>query len=288
VKLTQKVLIDYGGKKSIYSVPHSVLRADLLFYNRTMLQEQKIDPPRTIAELLAACEKLKRAGIPAFAVSFERVSLGAMFNGLAQGVLGPELYAQWADGKFGSDSSVLTEPVNVFGTVLENYTKNTGVTIYDLSASAKLLVGGEVAMYYDGSWSAGSLQQLGWVYGPDFGAIVPPGASGLFQFFLSIFAMPAEAPHPDIAKDYLRVIATPEAEIASSTILGGIPPRTDVDQRKLSPFVRDNLKAYENAKVFETPIVRPEWGPAYVQFANDHDKAKLLKAFSDFPPIPQP
>ena len=74
-----------------------------LWYNRDLLASKGIEPPRTFAELLGACAKLKEAGVTPLSLGNRNVWPGAFyFIYLAAREGGADLFLNAAAGKAGA------------------------------------------------------------------------------------------------------------------------------------------------------------------------------------------
>jgi glucose/mannose transport system substrate-binding protein len=233
-----------------------VHRNDSFLYNKQIFDAQGIAPPTTVDEFMAACAKLKTAGITPVAMTFQGWALRIMFDEVLAGILGAQGYADFLN------SGAVTSKVDS----------------YDWSAAAAAVHDGKAAMYMHGDWAKGYVTALGWTPGVDFGVSGPPGAPDLFIYGADMFGLPAAAPHPDTARHFLEMVASKDGQVAFNRQKGSTPMRTDVRDQLDEPgkLALDNLM---NAKVLMKGHANASWDPAFDSYAKDGDKAALLQVY---------
>ncbi|HXK16208.1 MAG TPA: ABC transporter substrate-binding protein [Polyangiaceae bacterium] len=275
--------------KHHYGVVTGVHRNNSFIYNQQIFDAQKLDPPTTIDEFMAVSAKLKEAGIMPVASDYDTWVLRIMFDEFLAGELGAQGFADFINGKTAAtDPDVqagITAAIDVFDTVITDYIDVTASQDkdYDWSSAARDLHDGNAAMLFHGDWAKGFLVHLGWTPGPDFGVLGPPGASDLFVYGADMFFLPATAPHQELGKNFLGVVASPEGQVAFNKYKGATPMRTDV-RDQLDSAGQLSLDGLINAKVLMPGHANDGWDKGIETFAVDHDKAALLKVYTDTPP----
>jgi len=235
-------LISQG--ENIYSVPVNIHRANVLWYNPTVLEDNGIEPPTTWDEFFAAADKLDAAGVIPLAMG-EQWTAMHLFETVLLGSLGAEKYnALWVAGGDWSNADV-TAAIETFDKVLE-YTNDDATSLTWQDAS-KLVADGQAAMNIMGDWADGYFSgtaeggNLGLVPGEGYGWAPVPGTDGVFQFLSDSFTLPKNAPHPETAKAWLTVAGSKEGQEAFNPVKGSICARTDCDRELFNVYLKSAI-----------------------------------------------
>ena len=273
-----------------YGVVTGVHRNNAFIYNKTIFDAQKLDPPTSIEEFLAVSAQLKEAGIMPVASDFDTWVLRILFDEILAGTMGAEGFDKFIKGTTlaADDTEVqaqLASAIDTFDMVLTDYVDvdRSTATDYDWSSAAQDLYDGKAAMLFHGDWAKGFLVHLGWTPGVDFGVLGPPGASDLFVYGADMFGLPTAAPHPELGKDFLKIVASPEGQVAFNAYKGSTPMRADVREMLDEPG-KLSLDGLMNAKVLMPGHGNADWEAGIEAFAVDHDKEALLQVYIDTPP----
>ena len=280
-----EILRDVTREGHIYAMPVNVHREDTLFYNRRIFAAHHLAVPATVPDFLAACRRLKAAGIIPVAAANEGWILRIMFNSLALGVMGIDRYQDYFMGWHSADASGLPQAIDVFAEVLENYVNpDSGDEGFGWTNAAQAVFNGDAAMFLHGDWAKGYFVQLGWSGETDFGVATAPGATGMFLYGVDAFALAAGAHNEAGARSFLATVASPEGQVAFNRIKGSSPIRPDVPRGELDLLGRETLADLEHARIRMLVRSRPIWEDALAAFSRDHNRQKLLRAFLDNPP----
>jgi glucose/mannose transport system substrate-binding protein len=294
--------ITVGG--SVYAMPVNVHRSHTLYLNKQIFAANHLDPATaldTVDHFLATCQTLKAAGVTPLATAYQGWIQRMMFNEIAIGVMGPQAFLDYFANRTRPDAdsgipapATLSDAVDKYDQALTAYAYQPAPladggpnTTFGWTDAADLLHGGNAAMYMHGNWVTGYMIQLGWTPGVDFDAVTSPGSQGLFAYDLDTFAMPVGAPNPTDTPGFLTTIASPEGQVRFAKLKGSSPMRLDIP---LDMFGTDTVSksAYDDLVKASIRHLMPSldaWDNAFGQFPFDHDKAALLKAFADNPPL---
>jgi glucose/mannose transport system substrate-binding protein len=248
--VVKEVLDNVSQDGHVYSMPVNIHRENSLFYNMKIFKQHDIAAPKTIDELLAACQKLKAAGVTPFAVSPQSWILGKMWEGLAEGTMTPQKFVDYYTGSGPTDEAALRHAMDVYASIVMDYSN-----IHDIDESfgwaeaTEALRKGEAAMFLHGDWAKGYLTQYGATPGVDFGVVAAPGASDLFVYGVDVFVIPLGAKHRDAAFDFLTTVASPDAQADFNKLKGSTPIRLDVTESKLDVVGKEVLADFRNAKM---------------------------------------
>ncbi len=178
-------LISQDG--NIYSVPVNIHRANVLWYNPSVLEENGVEVPTTLDEWFAAMDTLKEAGMDAPLAMGEQWTAMHLFETILLATLGPDKYTQLWNGELGWDSDELTP-------ALENYKKvltyiNSDASALSWQDASQLVVNGDAAFNVMGDWAEGFYKELGLEPREGFGWAPVPGTGGTFQFLSDSFVL---------------------------------------------------------------------------------------------------
>lgn len=156
----------YDGAQ--YCVPLNVAYW-VMYYNVSVFEENDITPPTTWAELVAASDTLKAAGVTPFYQTNSLFSF-AWFQTILAGQ-DPEAYEGLSDGSVQYTDPAVVHAMETWGEMMrDDYFSDPGVA----TEPSVMLQNGDVAMLNFGSFMTGQLTQLGMEEGTDYGTFVIP------------------------------------------------------------------------------------------------------------------
>jgi glucose/mannose transport system substrate-binding protein len=272
-----------------YGVVAGVHRNNAFIYNKQIFDDNGLQPPTTIDEFLEVSAALKEAGITPVASDFDTWVLRILFDEILAGTMTAHGLDDFIKGKaLASDPDVqadIAAAIDTFDTIITDYVdvEKSTAKDYEWSSAAQDLYDGNAAMLFHGDWAKGYLVHLGWTPCVDFGVLGPPGASDLFVYGADMFFLPATAPHPQLGKDFLAVVASQAGQVAFNGYKGATPMRTDVRDELDEPG-KLSLDGLMGAKVLMPGHANDGWDMGIEAFAKDHDREALLQVYIDTPP----
>lgn len=151
----------YNNQK--YAIPVTQHFA-AFFYNKKIFKDNVITPPKTWAEFIAVCKKLKRKGIAPIALgSRERWPAQFWFDYILLRTAGPDYRHRLMTHKASYNDPEVINAFSIWKDVLDQgyFIKNPNV--FDWAAAAKKVYHGEAAMTLMGTWIIGFFDnKLGW------------------------------------------------------------------------------------------------------------------------------
>jgi multiple sugar transport system substrate-binding protein len=212
------------GKK--WGVPYTYYQWGI-YYRADIFKEKGIEPPKTWAELVAACAKLKAAGIVPFAIGTKALwPTGGWFDYMNLRVNGFQFHMDLTSGKIPfTDPRVqavfdkwdeLIKP----GYFIENH------AALDWQDAIPQFVQGKAAMYLIGNFAvapmtSGGLKedQIGFLQFPEITAGLPKAEDAPTD----TFHIPSGAKNKTDAKKFLAFLALPETQTKLNVVLGQLP-----------------------------------------------------------------
>ncbi len=230
-------LISDGG--NIYSVPVNIHRANVMWYNPKVLEDNGVTVPVSMDDFFAALEKLKAAGIETPLALGEQWTVMHLFETILLGSLSPDAYNQlWSGEKSWADADV-TAAIENFKKVL-TYTNSDSASL-SWQDAAQLVVDGDAAFNIMGDWAEGFFKELGKEPMVEFGWTPVPGTGGTFQFLSDSFVLPVGAPHRDNAIAWLSLAGSKEGQDAFNPVKGSIPARSDGDKSLYDVYLQSAM-----------------------------------------------
>ncbi|WP_159715236.1 ABC transporter substrate-binding protein [Geminicoccus flavidas] len=224
--LTEAITRD--GK--VYAIPVNIHGINWLWYNKKLFEEHGIAEPTSWADVAAAGEKLKAAGLIGLAQGGQPWQERSLFNAMLVGDGGTDLYYRiYRDG---DQEAVRSDG---FRKVAELFKQLQGLTDAgspgrNWNDATAMVLTSKAGMQVIGDWAKGEFTAAGQVADQDYGcAIVGQGGylmgGDVFVFPVVDGASSANETQATLAE----VMFAPETQIAFNTIKGSVPSRLDVD-----------------------------------------------------------
>jgi glucose/mannose transport system substrate-binding protein len=288
-KVMPKLLLDQiTYQNEIWSVPVNIHRSNVLWYNKNLLAEHNLTPPKTLDELAAAAEALKGKGVTPLAVGGkDKFETPHLFESVLLATFGAEEYgrlvrepAMWSDARVGTAAEALKK--------LLGYA-NADRSALGWTDAAQLVIDGKAAMTIMGDWAHGYFLSKGKTANADYGYVAAPGTDGVFLWLSDSFALAKGAPNREGALAWLRVCGSKDGQDAFNPKKGSIPARTDADKELYDEYLKSAIDQFAAAKLAPSIVhgaAAPEayitsYGNALNVFASDTDTRSLLEALKD-------
>lgn len=275
--------VSFAGEP--YAVPLNLHRNNSLFYNVAVLERHGLAVPTSFAELLAACGVLDAAGVRCFAAGGrDPWALGILlWANVMIASAGPEYHREFFAGVRDPNEAALERIVDdLFA--LWAY---VGADAFDTPwTDAVMQVGdGDAAFTVMGDWAKGLLGTLGKVPGDEFGQVPFPGTQGTFVFTMDAFPLALGGRERDATIDLLRVIASPEGQLAFNVVKGSIPTRYDVPSDDLDVLGQRMNDDFHTAEfLIPAGLAPPEFAldPIVAEALARNDPEFLLNGIRDY------
>ncbi len=224
--------LSYDGK--LYGVPVNIHRLNTLFYNKSVLEDEELQPPSTLEEFHVILETLVERGYE------HPISIGNQANwtmslftmeNLFPAVAGPRLYERYWQGEEEPEHSKMQQTLDEL-LLLWPYFNEDAMQISWTDGVERLFESdkSERAVFTAmGDWAKGHLQAAGYEAGEDFDWVPFPGSEDMFVFTADCFPMPKGAPHSKQVTDLLVTFGSIEAQLSFNRYKGSLPARVDID-----------------------------------------------------------
>jgi glucose/mannose transport system substrate-binding protein len=235
-------LISQDG--NIYSVPVNIHRANVLWYNPTVLEDAGVAVPTTLDEFIAAMDTLQAAGMDAPLAMGEQWTVMHLMETIFLASLGSDAYNSLWDGTKSWADPDVAQAITDFEKVL-TYTNSDSASLSWQDAS-QLVVDGDAAFNIMGDWAEGFFKELGKEPMTEFGWAPVPGTAGTFQFLSDSFVLPTGAPNRDAAIAWLTVAGSKEGQDAFNPVKGSIPARSDGNKALYDVYLQSAMDDWAN------------------------------------------
>jgi glucose/mannose transport system substrate-binding protein len=220
-------MCSYHGE--IYAIPLNVHRNNILWYNKALLKKHHLEPPRSFAGLIQACEKLHQAGIQALALGDrDKWEATQLFETLLAMTLGPAKYNGLWTGKTAFNDPGLRLTLERFKQLLKYV--NPGHASFSWQGGVRLVFEGKAAFNVMGDWAEGYFKTQGWRPGRELGWVALCGAGGNFMVSVDAFGLPKGAPHRRAALTWLKTVASVAGQDTFNPLKGSVSPRCDTNR----------------------------------------------------------
>lgn len=232
---------------NIYSVPVNIHRANVLWYNPTILADNGVAVPTNLDEWFAAMDTLKAAGVETPLSMGEQWTALHLFETVMLASMGPDAYDAIWTGAGDWASPEVAKAVEDFAKIL-TYT-NSDASALSWQDAARLVVDGDAAFNVMGDWAEGYFREIGMVPMVDYGWAPVPGTAGNFQFLSDSFVLPKNAPHRDAAIAWLTVAGSLEGQDAFNPVKGSIPARSDGNRALYGEYLLSAMDDWASNRV---------------------------------------
>lgn len=241
-------------KGHLYSVPVNIHRANVLWYNPSVLKKAGVaSAPQTWDQFIAALNKVKSMGGVTPLALGEQWTQKHLFETIVIGEVGPAGWAKLWTPAGNWNSAAVRTAIARFRELL-NYTNKDAASLTWQDAG-KLVVDGKAAFNIMGDWEdgyfSGSVKggNLGKKPGVDYAWTAVPGTGGVYDWLSDSFTLPKGAPHRAAAIKWLAFLGSEKAQDTFNPVKGSIPARKDARASLYGPYLKWALKQWRSDKL---------------------------------------
>lgn len=243
----------YGTDGQTYLIPTSASYTGLL-YNKKVFRDLGLEPPKTLEDFYAVCEKIKDAGIVPMASNFK--------DGWPMQMFGPFYEAEksgnagWQqdmvdNGVFFPEDSARMEGLNILRELKDRDFLEPDLTSTNWDQFQSDFAQGKVAMCYLGTWIGVSFVNAG-IKAEDIGVIPFPGTEYLDVSGDTWLGVSATSKYPELAKAFFEYLYE-DSNYANA--IGAVTPL--IGAEVVDPFAADLVGSGLPLVVVDAPP--PEW-----------------------------
>jgi glucose/mannose transport system substrate-binding protein len=262
-------LISQNG--NIYSVPVSIYRANVLWYNPSVLKANGLSVPTTMAEWFDTLDALQAADVTPLVVGDSSARM-ELLETVLLGTLGPDTYSNLWDGTADWSGANIRTALETYQR-LRAYTNNQSDSL-SWQDAVELVGNGKAGFLVMGDWAEPYLRQLGKKPGSDYAWTTVPGTRGVFQFLADSFVLAAKAPDREAAVAWLKVLGSREGQEAFNPVNGSICARKDCDPILFGEYQQSAMEDWSTDTIVGSL--------AYGVVANDKWKSGIDTALDQF------
>ena len=232
-------IVSYDGHP--WSVPVNIHRANVLWYNKKVFEANDITPPATFEEFFAMAEKLQAAGITPLALGDNGIWASThLFETVLIGTLGADGYKGLWTGETDWNSEGVTQALETFKKMLTYANEDHSALSWD--QANQLVIDGKAGVTIMGDWVDADNLAKGF---KDSGWAPAPNTAGIYDALSDTFGLPKGAPHPNNAKNWLRLVGSKEGQEAFNPVKGSICARTDCDPSLFGPYLQSAMEDWQ-------------------------------------------
>jgi glucose/mannose transport system substrate-binding protein len=265
---------DSSGKVHYYSVPVSVRRANVLWYNKTVFTANNLTPPTTWDQFVTVAEALKAKGITPLAVGDNGIWANAqVLETILIGGLGADKYkGLWTgttDWSGGDVKAALTTYQKVLTYINTDHSSLTWDQAADYLIPASAGAQPKAAMTIMVDWAAGEFDKKTFT---DYGWVAAPGNDKIYDALADSFGLPAKAPHKDAARSFLNFLGSASAQDLFNPYEGSIPANGNAgnpagDVRQYSAYQKWAMSDWKTGAIVPSlehaVAAAPSWKSAF-------------------------
>jgi glucose/mannose transport system substrate-binding protein len=236
------------SKGHVYSVPVNIHRANILWFNPSVLKKAGIKgTPATWDAFIADLKLAKKAGVIPLSLG-EAWTQKHLFETVMISTLGPSGWSSlWKKGGNWSSAKVTTA-LNRFKELL-TYTNSDAQSLTWQDAT-KLVADGKAAFNVMGDWADGYFRiDLKKKPNTGYGWTAVPGTNGVYDWLSDSFTLPKGAPHRAAAVQWLGFLGSKKAQDTFNPLKGSIPARKDANPKLYDTYLKWALRQWKSDKL---------------------------------------
>lgn len=212
-----------------YFLPHSYYWW-AVYYRESIFEEYGLEEPQTWEELLEVGETLKANGITPFAIGTKfKWTAAGWFDYLNMRINGPEFHVDLMHGEVPFTDDRVAEVFKKWKYLIENDFFVENAAAYSWQEGLQFMTQGDAAMYLMGQFINDAVSEevsedMDFFRFPIINKNVPVGEDLPTDGFM----IPAKAPNPELAKDFIAFLASVEGQRVFAEDMGRMVPNTDV------------------------------------------------------------
>lgn len=238
----------------VIAAPLGIHRINTLFYNRKLLAQFNIAPPRSWDEFERAAARLQQGGVVALAQSSEPWQVGTLFETLVLAEGGAGYYGDLFVRK---DARAFADPRLAHAlTRLRTLKKYMAAPVQERpwNEVARQLADGGAAMMVMGDFVKGELNAWGYLTDGMFGCVGAPDTAALFLYDVDTLVMLAgDSARRPTQEKLAQLVVSAATQADYNQIKGSIPVLRNPDLAKMDSWSRASWKLFARGAEVQVP-----------------------------------
>jgi glucose/mannose transport system substrate-binding protein len=256
-------IVSYDGHP--WSVPVNIHRANVMWYNKSVLEANGIDPATlsTFKGWEAAAKKLQAAGITPLALGDNGPWAAAhLFEVVLVGTLGADGYKGLWTGDTDWNGPEVKQALENFKMMLGYVNADHAALSWD--QANQLVIDGKAAFTIMGDWVDGDYVAKKFT---GYGWAPPPGTAGIYDALSDTFGLPKNTKNPEAMKEFLGVLGSKQGQETFNKLKGSICARTDCDYSSFDEYLQSSAKDWGTDTIVPSVVhgaaAKEGWAAAY-------------------------
>ncbi|HEX9923374.1 MAG TPA: extracellular solute-binding protein, partial [Anaerolineae bacterium] len=209
-----------------YTVPLNIHRGGVMWTNTRLLEQAGIDVPANFDEFFTACDLLREQGVVPLGMGIaDGFELSHTFEDVLVGTVGADTYTGLWNGSVSWNDPSVADALANFDRMLDCTNEDRGTVNW--VGGIELVINDQAAFNIMGDWAYGEVLVNN---ATDYVTWNPaPGTEGTFFLVSDGFALTKDAPNPENAVEFIKLITRKDAQEAFNQNKGSICARTDCD-----------------------------------------------------------
>jgi glucose/mannose transport system substrate-binding protein len=272
-------LLQYKGH--YWGVPVNIHRANVMWYNKKLFADNKLEPPATWDDFFKVAKVFKSKKIIPLAIGTkEGWESGHTFETVLISVLGADAYKGLWTGATKWSDPVVTKALETYKQILQNVNSDYSALVW--SDAAQMLIDNKAAMHIMGDWTDGWFTSKNYT---GYGWQTVPGPK-IYDGLSDSFALPKGAKDQVNAMNWLKVCGSKAGQNAFNPLKGSIPARTDGDPALFNAYLKTAMTDWTSQPIVPSVVhgaaAVEKWATVYKDimntFATKGDVAATQKA----------
>ncbi|ACL70797.1 extracellular solute-binding protein [Halothermothrix orenii] len=215
-----------------------------MFYRKSIFDKYGLEEPRTWDEFLDVCETLKQNGITPITIGTKyRWTATGWFDYLNMRVNGPEFHIRLMEGKEKYNDPRVKKVFEYWRQLLDRGYFVDNAAAYSWQEGVRFMVKGEAAMYLMGQFILDAVPEevakdLDFFRFPIINEDVPIGEDTPTDGFM----IPKKAKNPELAKEFLKFLASREGQMIFIEKTGRIGVNNEIPMDSYPPLTQKGVK----------------------------------------------
>ncbi len=241
-------------RQHIVAAPLGIHRINTLFYNRKLLQQQRLNVPENWQQFQQTALSLKQAGITPLALSSEPWQVATLFENLLLSAADADFHRQVfsqhlpqaaLDARFALALQRLRQ-IKSWSAQTPEERSWTEVT--------RQFYKQEAAMLIMGDWVKAELKESGWTVDEEFACVAMPGTAPYHLYSVDTLVMfTNDYSRTQAQEKFAKALLQSPMQLDYNLAKGSVPVRKDADLSKMDSCARNSWQSFAQGSQIQAP-----------------------------------